>query len=239
MWVAIAISLLGAAVTTAGILATQHWEAWAQRNKGNFIGFAATTLISVSFLHLIPEALEMSEYAPWGMLAGFGLMQLLDSFLVGHVCRRPQRAAYALGVVPLIGLGFHSTLDGLVYSIGFNVSAFTGLTMAAGMVAHEFPEGVVTYALLRCGGVAARPSFWLAFAAAALTTPLGTLASFTLIGQVGDQGLGLLLGASAGALLYVGATHLLAQVELEDRAASPIALGAGFLVAVLLVLTGD
>ena len=50
--------------------------------------------------------------------------------------------------------------------------------------------------------------------------------------------LGALLAASAGALVYVGATHLLPQAEQEPRKYSLIALAAGILVAVFIVISG-
>jgi zinc transporter ZupT len=60
------------------------------------------------------------------------------------VCDKPETADYALGLVRLIGIGFHSFLDGIVYSISFSISMLTGALVAIGMVLHEFPEGVVT-----------------------------------------------------------------------------------------------
>ena len=41
----------------------------------------------------------------------------------------------------------------------------------------------------------------------------------------------------SSALVYVGATHLLPQAEKENRKYSLFALGAGILVAVLIVLS--
>ena len=157
---------------------------------------------------------------------------MLDRFVVGHVCNRPQTERFALGLVPLVGLGVHSLFDGLVYSIGFNVSTLTGLAVAPGMIAHEFPEGVVTYALLRCSGFSARRSTLLAFAAVGLTTPLGTLLSYSLVAHLPDPVLGLLLAGSGGALIYVGATHLLPQASQAGHKPSLAALASGFLVAI-------
>jgi zinc transporter ZupT len=51
--------------------------------------------------------------------------------------------------------------------------------------------------------------------------------------------LGALLALSAGALLYVGATHLLPQAEREPRRYSLIALAAGILVALGIVLSAS
>jgi zinc transporter ZupT len=136
-----------------------------------------------------------------------------------------------LGLVPLIGTGFHSFLDGIVYSITFSVSMLTGTLVALGMVLHEFPEGIVTYTLLLRSGFSERRSLLLAFLAAALTTPLGTLASYPFVTQIRPPQLGVLLALSAGALIYVGATHLLPRAEREPRRFSLVALAAGILVA--------
>jgi zinc transporter ZupT len=47
---------------------------------------------------------------------------------------------------------------------------------------------------------------------------------------------GALLAFSAGALVYVGATHLLPQAETENKKYSLFALWAGILVAIIIVL---
>ena len=75
----------------------------------------------------------------------------------------------------------------------------------------------------------------LAWSAAAITTPLGTLLSYPLVDGINPPTLGILLALSAGALLYVGATHLLPQAEHERRRFSVLALAAGVGVAVLVV----
>lgn len=136
-----------------------------------------------------------------------------------------------------MGIGFHSFIDGVVYSITFAVSLFTGALTAVGMVLHEFPEGIVTYLLLIRSGFSEKNSLLFAFLAAALTTPLGMLVSFPFIRHIERQDLGALLALSAGALVYVGATHLLPQAEKEPRQYSLVALGTGILVAIIIVLS--
>jgi zinc and cadmium transporter len=49
--------------------------------------------------------------------------------------------------------------------------------------------------------------------------------------------LGALLAFSAGALVYLGATHLLPQAETEHKKYSLFALGAGILVALAIILS--
>jgi zinc and cadmium transporter len=236
-WTAFAASVMAGVVTTSGILAIRRFENWARQNVTYFACFAAGVLIAVSFLNIIPTAFAMSSQAPAYLFAGYLFMYVFNRFLTAYVCDKPETAEYALGLVPLIGIGFHSFLDGVIYSISFTVSMFTGAIVALGMVLHEFPEGVVTYTLLMRSGFSKRQSFALAFLAAAVTTPLGTLGSYPFISRIDEPLLGLLLALSAGALIYVGATHLLPRAEREPRRYSLAALAAGILVAIGIVVS--
>jgi len=236
-WTALGASSLAALVTAIGIYTIRHFEAWGRKYSTYFVCFAAGVLISVSFLHIIPKSFEMNANAPVYLLIGFVFLHLFNRFITAFVCERDPDSRYGIGLVPMFGIGLHSFIDGFIYSITFTVSTFTGALAATGMVLHEFPEGVITYLLLLRGGFNEKTSLILAFLAASLTTPLGMLVSYPFISQIDKPTLGILLSLSAGALVYVGATHLLPQAEKEHRKYSLFALGAGILVAVIIVLT--
>jgi zinc transporter ZupT len=235
LWVPFAASLLAAVVTTIGIYVIRHFEAWGRRNSTYFACFAAGVLITVSFLHIVPKSIGMNERAPLYLLAGYVSMHLFNRLITAYVCdKNPE---FAIGLVPLLGIGFHSFLDGVVYSITFTVSIFTGMLAAIGMVLHEFPEGIITYLLLIRGGGSPKQSLWLSFVAAGVSTPLGTVVSYPMISRIEDALLGALLSVSAGALIYVGATHLLPHAEREPARYSLFALAAGILVAAGIIVS--
>lgn len=234
---AVYASIIACFVTTAGILVVRHFENWGRRNSTYFACFAAGVLISVSFLHLVPESLELTTDAPVFLLSGYLGIYMLNRLFASKVCDRLGNPSFAIGLIPMIGIGFHSFIDGAVYSIAFTVSTYTGALTAIGMVLHEFPEGIVTYVLLLKGKFAARTAFWLAFLSAALTTPLGALSAYPLVGDQDPVALGKLLALSAGALFYVGASHLLPMVEREPRRFSFLVLAAGVGTAVGIVLS--
>jgi zinc transporter ZupT len=236
-WTALGTSLLAALVTSLGIYTIRRFAAWGQRNTTYFMCFAAGVLIAASFLHIIPKSFTMNPQAPIWLLVGFLGLHILNRFLTAFVCERdPDRRDYAIGVVPMLGIGFHSFIDGFIYSIAFTVSILTGYLATMGMVLHEFPEGIITYLLLVRGGFSEPKAMVLAFFAAAATTPLGMLASYPLIAEIERPTLGALLALSAGALVYVGATHLLPRAEQEHRRFSLVALAGGVLVAVIIVM---
>jgi zinc and cadmium transporter len=66
---------------------------------------------------------------------------------------------------------------------------------------------------------------------------MGMLVSYPYISKIDEPLLGALLAFSAGALLYVGATHLLPQAETEHKKYSLLALGAGILVAMAIIFS--
>jgi zinc transporter ZupT len=237
-WVALTASVLAAAVTSVGIYAIRRFTAWAQKNSIYFVCFAAGVLIAASFLHIIPTAFSMNSQAAVFLLGGYLSLHIFNRFITAYVCEKDPDARFALGLVPMLGIGFHSFIDGFIYSITFTVSMFTGVLATSGMVLHEFPEGIITYLLLLRSGFSEQNSMLLAFAAAALSTPLGMLVSYPFISQIDPPLLGALLSLSAGALIYVGATHLLPQAEKETKRFSLVALGGGVLVAVIITLSG-
>lgn len=237
-WTAFATSLLAAAVTALGIRTIRRFAGWGHRNAAYFMCFAAGVLISAAFLHIIPKAFSMAAQAPAFLLLGFFGMHLFNRFITAFVCEKdPERRDYVIGIVPMLGIGFHSFVDGFIYSVAFNVSILTGSLATMGMVLHEFPEGIITYLLLVRGGIALRKAVWFAFLAAAATTPLGMLVSWPLVSAIERETLGALLALSAGALVYVGATHLLPRAEQEKRKFSLVALAGGVLVAVVVVMS--
>lgn len=229
-------SFLACVVTTAGILVISKYEQWGSGQAVYFMSFAAGVLISVSFVHIIPKSFDMNSTAPVALLAGFLLLYLTNRFLDAYLCHAYDCTNYTLGIIPMVGVGLHSFLDGVVYSVTFNVSIFTGVLAAIGMILHEFPEGIVTFLLLERGGFGKRQSAWYAFLAAAISTPLGTLVSYPLVRRIEQSTLGILLAISAGALVYVGASHLLPAVERENKKYTLVALAIGVLVAAIIVV---
>jgi zinc transporter ZupT len=230
-------SLLACGVTSAGITVIRRYADWANQHAVYFMSFAAGVLIAVSFVHMIPRAFTMNGASPVFLLVGFLGLHLSNRFINAFVCQQYDSANVALGIVPMLGIGLHSFLDGVIYSVTFNVSIFTGVLAAIGMILHEFPEGIVTFVLLDRSGFERKRSTLYSFLAAAISTPLGTLVSYPFIHQIDPSTLGLLLSISAGALVYVGAAHLLPAVERENRRYTLVALAAGILIAATIVLS--
>lgn len=97
--------------------------------------------------------------------------------------------AVALGITAIEGIGIHSFLDGIIYTVTFNVSAMTGVLTGIGLVVHEFAEGIITFSVLLKGGLSAKKAMFYAFLVAALTTPLEAFVCtcYSLCGYILDK----------------------------------------------------
>lgn len=234
---ALVASGAAALITLTGLAVIRRFERWGRDHTTWFMSFAAGVLLGASLLHIVPKAISLAGAAPTAMLAGFLLIHLFNHVLSVQGCEQCAGPDYRLGLVPLVGIGLHSFIDGIVYAVTFSVGTFTGLVAAVGMVLHEFPEGIVVYLMLLRAGFPHRQSLLLAVVAAGLTTPLGVLASWPVVAQLHGAPLGVLLGGAAGVLVYVGATHLLPHAEHENRPHGVWVLLAGVTCAVVIVGT--
>lgn len=232
-------SLFSAIVATIGLIVAYRFEKWGRKYVVYFSSFAAGLLISVSFLYIIPKSFLLNPIlAPACLLGGYLMMYFLNRFITQYVCHGPLNSTYVFGLIPMVGIGIHSFIDGIIFAITFAVSPFMGILATSGMILHEFSEGLITYLLLVYGGFSKRISFLLAFLAAALTTPLGVIVTSPFLRQIDKSMLGILLSISAGSLVYVGATHLLPHVESEAQKYSIIALMTGVVMAIIIILSG-
>jgi zinc and cadmium transporter len=234
-WAVLLASFLACAVTALGIVVIGRYKKWGTDHVAYFMSFAVGVLISVSFIHIIPTSFTMNTSAPLFLLAGFLTLHLFNRFLQAYVCQEVECENLILGIIPLLGVGLHSFLNGIIYSVTFNVSIFTGILAAIGMDLHEFPEGIVTFLLLERGGFNKKKSARFAFLAAAISTPVGTLVSY--IERIERSILGILLAFFAGALLYVGASHFLPAVERENKKYTLLSMAVGILVAIIIVIS--
>ncbi|MCA8900980.1 MAG: ZIP family metal transporter [Hyphomonas sp.] len=225
--------LIAAFMTTTGLITVSVRGDWSARHSGLFALMAGGMLVTLSLLHIAPEAFEMSHGAAAFLVGGF-FGGLLLHYGVAAAFPESSDRGRAAAITPLAAVAIHSILDGVIYAVTFAGSFSSGVYAAASLMLHEFPEGVIAFAILRRHSFANREAFIWAFLAAGVTTPLGVmLASPFMYGLTPDV-IGSLFAVSAGLLLYVGTGPLMEPLQEEPRLRSLIALSAGVALAVLM-----
>lgn len=217
-------------VNSVGIWLMHRYQQWALRSKEYFMCFATGVLISTPLLIAFPEALHKNEGAGLAALVGFIYMFFSNKF-IKFKTKQPE---LAFGITALQGIGIHSFVDGIIYTVTFSVSTLTGLLAGIGLVAHELAEGVITYAFLIKMGVKDKRAILYAFLVAALTTPIGAFIAYPIVNRLSDQAMGAAMGFVVGVLIYVSASHLLPEATEAGKKHSYITFFVGVAFAVLL-----
>ncbi len=224
-------SLVAAGVSTLGLLSMALLGDWGKRHSAYFSAFAIGVLLVAVLFHLTPESLSYSRDSWRYILGGFAIMLVLGYGLrfLSHTSRRGH--GVAIGYASIVALGFHSFVDGLIYEATYHAEVFTGTIATAGLLLHEFPEGVIAYFLAREAGLdRLRSSVW-AFIAASLTTVAGAVVASGFIENVNALPLGPLLGLTAGGLIYIMVFHLGPHATLTPKRRGYVVASLGVIVA--------
>ena len=222
--------LIAALVTTTGLVAVSVQGDWSARFS-TLMGLAAAgMLVTLSLLHIAPEAFALSPNAPGFMLAGF-LGGLLLKYTLDSFFPESMSGGRMAAFTPIIAIAIHSFIDGVIYSVTFAASFTTGVYAALSLILHEFPEGVIAFAILRRHRFSNRQAFLFAFLASAVTTPLGVIVSSPFMSVLTPEAIGSLFAVSAGLLLYVATGPLMSPMKAEPPVRSLLAVGAGVVMA--------
>ena len=220
--------------TIFGIIMVVHKEVWVLKHSHYVNSFAAGLILGIVFFHLFPKSLELSENAVLFILMGFLLFYLLENVMVLHSgseihFKEKSNPQHTKAMVMFSGLFFHSLIDGIIIGVGFEVDPKVGLLTSLGVIVHELPEGVTSFALL-INTIKRKTTLKLSIAVA-VATPLGALISLTFISGLSKAMVGLLLAMAGGSFLYIGASDLIPETH-EKRGFQ----NAGFLLLGVLFL---
>lgn len=240
-------SCLAAGATLLGMALVLFREDWCRRNSGSLISFSAGVLLAVGFLHMLPEAQELTGHAMFYLLAAFVSFYFLEHHLVlhaeheqlqhsnvevpnshSHLCANP----HPLGLIAFFGMSLHSLIDGVIIGTGFNVDHDMGMLSAIAIMAHKIPAGISIFSILLHYGYARRRA-QLFTASVALATPLGALGAGGILSNIHPSRLGVLMALAAGSFIYIAASDLIPESHRAKGLKGSLSLCGGILVAIL------
>lgn len=229
--------------TLVGILVVQWKRDLAVKYSHYVNSFAAGALIAIALAHLIPESVELTSNALLVVLASFIAFYLLETAVVFHSgaaihsCETCPRESHSKGPVMFSGLFLHSLIDGFIIAVGFEVSRELGLFAAMGVILHELPEGITSFAIMV--RQLRRKTALILSVVVALATPVGTAIAMGPLSGLSEAGLGVMMAIAGGSFIYVSASDLVPETHEEKALANAafLLMGAGLLY-LLTVLFG-
>lgn len=233
---AIASSLFAGLAALLGTLIIWKYNEWGTRNIVYLMSFAAGLLLTISIIHIVPEAIEKNVNAPFFLLVGFILFYSYDKLVDNHSVSKNGFESIDhsnIGVITAWGIGLHSFIDGILIMVTFIVSLLTGIGTAVAMVVHKIPAGIITFLLLKQVGYRDKKAFFFVFLALTITTPLGTILTLFFVNFLHEAEIGLLLALSGGALIYIAASRLLPEGENGSKTYHFLSLIFGIILAMV------
>lgn len=186
---------------------------WTERRAMLFISFGAGVLLATAFLELLPEAVQQQRNGGnffVATLAAMGAFFLLERFLRGFHTHDESHAVPS-GYLVLIGDTLHNFIDGVVIAATFLVSPTLGFTTTLAVAAHEIPQEVADYGILRSSNFSRGRALMLNFISG-LAAMLGAVWCFWFEGLV-TRHLPWFLAATAGMFIYIAASDLLPELH--------------------------
>ena len=196
------------------------------------ISFGAGLLLSMAFLHMIPESFKMiPSHAGLWLLIGFCLLLFLERFVMVHACEEHGCNYHTVGVAAFLGLTTHGVIEGFALASSQMVSHLGPLVLMA-ILSHKGPAGIALTSILKLSGKKSN-QILLFVIGVALSGPLGiALAYLILHSNQYINTAGILLSLSAGTFLYIGACDLLPELHRsnDEKLKRLVAFFVGLLV---------
>lgn len=181
--------------------------------KHLLLAFSAGTILAVALFDLLPESFELLQNLNTVtvlLIIGFSVYFLLNNrFAVtahkeNDICHNDSHHHHHnFNIWSLI---FHSFFDGLAIGFAFQVSPMVGFTVALGVLAHRFSDGVNTVTFSLRNG---ETTVWKWVHINAIAPVVGIMIGSFI--NIPNQILGGILAFFAGLFLYIGASDLVPE----------------------------
>ncbi|MEX2144787.1 MAG: ZIP family metal transporter [Candidatus Spechtbacterales bacterium] len=223
-WI-ILFSIFGSVFSTIGGVFLLLREKLTNRISLFLISFAAGVLLGVSFLDVIPEAMENfsdPKDALLYVLAAIVFFFIVEkSFWWYHHHRfqskehRRETEHHTLNKTDayllLVGDSIHNFVDGIVIAAAFLVDFPLGVGVAVGVVAHELPQEIADFSIMLRAGFS-RKKVLILNLITALTTLLGALLAYFSLGAISFF-IPPVLAIAGGIFIYLALSDLIPAIH--------------------------
>jgi zinc transporter, ZIP family len=180
----------------------------------NMLAFAAGIMLSISFLELIPESIALSSV--WicviGIILGALVIYLLDKF-IPHIhpelcCQEQGKNLKKSSLFLILGIFLHNFPEGIAIAAGAASDISVSIVVALAIAVHNIPEGICTSAPY-FKETKNRLKAFLVSSTTAIPVLAGFALAYYVFTSISLNVLGLLVGATAGIMIYLSGDELI------------------------------
>jgi zinc transporter ZupT len=230
MSTALGYALIAAVANVAGGLLITTASPRGIRAQRLLLGFGAGFMLAVTFLAMLPHAMEGgTARGAYGVLGGYLLVHISQHVFTPHFHFGEETHHEAMvdrwvGTAALLGLLLHTFFDGVAIASAFDVNTGLGVLVFLAVFLHKVPEGVTVASIMLVSGSTKQRALQ-GVMLLGLSTVAGVLLT-TWLRPLADHGLAI----SAGVTLYVAASNLMPEVQKEKDMISGVAVLLGVVV---------
>ncbi|OGE19087.1 hypothetical protein A3A14_01205 [Candidatus Daviesbacteria bacterium RIFCSPLOWO2_01_FULL_43_38] len=192
-----------------------YWERLtSQKVTLTLLSFAAGTMLAVSFLDLLPEALESAAeganiFIP--VLLGIVVFFFLERFVLWFHHHDETHDMHPSAVLILLGDGLHNFIDGIAIAAAFLTNPGIGFATTLAIAAHEIPQEIADFSVLIHGGMEKTKALFFNFISG-LTALVGAVLAFYFLENLTGV-LPLSLAFTAGMFIYIACSDLIPEMH--------------------------
>jgi ZIP family zinc transporter/zinc and cadmium transporter len=196
------------------------------------VALSAGMLLSTGLNHMIIESFEkIHAQAMLGVSLGFLLLYGIEKMTMVHACREEDCKFHHFGGAALLGIGFHSFLDGFAIAVSLKFGMALGTVVVLAVLLHRLPDGIAIATVMMANHYSLKKAWWLLTVVAGLAIA-GTLFGITTVfsGIESERYFSMAVALSAGTFIYIATSDLMpmAHENIRDYRV-PIAFAVGFL----------
>lgn len=210
----------------------------------NMLAFAAGVMLSISFLNLIPQSIELSSIivVAIGIVLGSGMMFIMDKTLPHNhpeIILHDNKSEYDCDIHKsskylTTGLFIHNFPEGMVMALGTVTEASLGILIAIAITVQKIPEGMCISSPSYYCNKNRWKAFWLS-CSTLIPLIIGFLFAYFLYQNVSLTVVGLITAMTAGFMIYISADELIpASSKKMTNQVTIISFVIGILFVVLL-----
>lgn len=186
---------------------------------GFFLGLSAGVMIYLSFVELLPYAIEGLGFlfANIFFFIGIFIMALIDFVLPHHylgerICRKQNiidRRLLSTGLVVTLGLIIHNIPEGMAVFLSSFTNIKLGILLAIAIAIHNIPEGIAVAAPIYHATLNKSKAIKYAFISG-MAEPFGAIIAYLLLKPYLNQNiLSYIFALVAGVMVYISFDELL------------------------------
>ena len=200
-------------ISLVGVIAFALKSNKLQKILIHLVSFSAGSLFGDAFFHLLPTAAETYPAWPISVVLGILFFFILENFVHWRHCHVPtsHKHPHPVGIMNLVGDGFHNLLDGMIIAASYMAGAAVGVATTLAVILHEIPQEIGDFGILIHAGFKKTKALVLNLVSALLAV-LGAVIVLVLGAKISGFSAAL-IPFTAGGFIYIAGSDLIPELR--------------------------